>query len=135
MSNPRTLVWPALRYKDAPAAIRFLVDGLGFEEVAVYPGKTEGTIDHAELRWPDGGGVMLGTDRMDSVIADLPVGTGSVYVVTSEPDALFARATAAGATIVQGLTDEDYGSRGFTIRDPEGVFWSFGTYAGAASAR
>ncbi len=38
---------------------------------------------------------------------------------------------AAGATIVRGLRDEDYGSRGFTCRDPEGVFWSFGTYAGA----
>jgi uncharacterized glyoxalase superfamily protein PhnB len=74
---------------------------------------------------------MLGSDRQDSVIAELPVGTGSVYVVTDEPDALFVRAEAAGATIVQGLTDEDYGSRGFTIRDPEGVFWSFGTYAGA----
>ena len=50
-----------------------------------------------------------------------------------EPDAVFERATAAGATVVQGLRDEDYGSRGFTVRDPEGVFWSFGTYGGAAS--
>jgi uncharacterized glyoxalase superfamily protein PhnB len=130
-SNVRTFVWPTLHYEDAPAAIRFLVDGLGFEEVAVYPGRTEGTIDHAELRWPGGGGVMLGTVRQDSVTAGLPAGTGSVYVVTTEPDALFARAQAAGATIVRGLTDEDYGSRGFTVRDPEGVFWSFGTYAGA----
>jgi hypothetical protein len=50
-TNARTLVWPALRYKDAPAAIRFLVDGLGFEEVAVYPGEAEGTIAHAALAW------------------------------------------------------------------------------------
>jgi hypothetical protein len=27
--------------------------------------------------------------------------------------------------------DEDYGSRGFTARDPEGNLWSFGTYRGA----
>ena len=45
-------------------------------------------------------------------------------------DALHERAVAAGATITQGLRDEDYGSRGFTCRDPEGVYWSFGTYAG-----
>jgi uncharacterized glyoxalase superfamily protein PhnB len=53
-----------------------------------------------------------------------------VYVVCTEPDALFARATAAGASVVRGLADEDYGSRGFTVRDPEGNLWSFGTYAG-----
>jgi len=29
------------------------------------------------------------------------------------------------------LTDQSYGSREFTARDPEGNLWSFGTYAGA----
>ncbi|MFR9750988.1 VOC family protein [Nocardia sp. 004] len=48
-----------------------------------------------------------------------------------DPDALFARATAAGAEVVRDLRDEDYGSRGFTVRDPEGNLWSFGTYWGA----
>jgi uncharacterized glyoxalase superfamily protein PhnB len=33
---------------------------------------------------------------------------------------------------VRGLRDEDYGSRGFSVLDPEGNIWSFGTYAGAA---
>jgi uncharacterized glyoxalase superfamily protein PhnB len=132
-SNPgpdRTFIWPTLRYRDARAAIRFLVDALGFEEIATYLGETEGTVVHAELRWPAGGGVMLGSDREDGTISGLPPGTGGVYVVTDEPDALFARAEAAGATVIRGLSNEDYGSRGFTIRDPEGVFWSFGTYPG-----
>lgn len=53
-----------------------------------------------------------------------------MYIVVPDPDALYRRAVDAGATIVKGLTDEDYGSRGFTCRDPEGVYWSFGTYAG-----
>lgn len=98
--------------------------------MAVYPVESDGTIAHAELRWPGGGGVMLGSDRKDSTISELPAGTGAVYVVTDEPDAVFARAQAAGATVVRALADEGYGSRGFTIRDPEGVHWSFGTYAG-----
>ncbi|MGH3327349.1 MAG: VOC family protein [Streptomycetales bacterium] len=130
-TRPSTSLWPTLCYSDAPAAIRFLVEAFGFEETAVYPGEAEGSIVHAELRWPGGGGVMLGSVLKDSVIADLPSGTGSIYVVTEEPDALYERARAAGATVVRGLRDEDYGSRGFTVRDPEGVFWSFGTYAGA----
>ncbi|GAA0372401.1 VOC family protein [Actinoallomurus spadix] len=125
-------VWPALRYKDAHAAIRFLVDAFGFEEVTVH--EDDGRVAHAELRAPGGGGVMLGSaERPDSAIAGLPPGTGAVYVVTGAPDAVYERAVAAGATVVQGITDEDYGSRGFTVRDPEGVFWSFGTYAGAGS--
>ena len=53
------------------------------------------------------------------------------YVVTDEPDALYERRMAAGAELVQGLRDEEYGSRGFSVRDPEGNIWSFGTYRGA----
>lgn len=39
-----------------------------------------------------------------------------------------ARATAAGAAVVMGLNDTNYGSRGFAVRDPEGNYWSFGTW-------
>lgn len=128
MSN--TAIWPALRYDDAPAAIQFLVEAFGFERVAVY--ESGDRVDHAELRWPGGGGVMLGSaSREESTIARLPAGTGSVYVVTDDPDGLYKRAVAAGATVTGELRDEDYGSRGFTVRDPEGVHWSFGTYRGA----
>jgi len=125
-------VWPALRYRDARAAIRFLVEAFGFEERLVVPGEGDRDIAHAELRWPLGGGVMLGsTSHDEGVHARMQPGIGWTYVVTDEPDALFARATAAGAEVVQGLRDEDYGSRGFSVRDPEGNHWSFGTYRGA----
>lgn len=126
-----TAVWPTLRYRDASAAIQFLVTAFGFQKAVVHRGESAGTVAHAELRWPAGGGVMLSSARSDSVIADLPAGTGSVYVVVRNPEALLDRAAAAGATVVQGLTREDHGTRGFTVRDPEGAFWSFGTYRGA----
>ncbi len=123
-----TTIWPTLRYSDALGAIRFLVDVLGFTEAAVY-GEDE-RVDHAELRWPNGGGVMLGSVRRGSAIEDLPAGVGSIYIVTDEPEVIHDRVVAADGNITQGLRDEDYGSRGFTCRDPEGVYWSFGTYAG-----
>ena len=28
------------------------------------------------------------------------------------------------------MRDEDYGSTGFSVRDPEDNIWSFGTYGG-----
>ncbi|MFD4180027.1 VOC family protein [Rhodococcus sp. NPDC058514] len=123
-----TTIWPTLSYANARVAIKFLVDAFGFIETAVY-GEGE-QVDHAQLDWPTGGGVMLGSPRADSAVGDLPVGVGSVYIVVDDPDALFRRAVDAGATISKGMTDEDYGSRGFTCRDPEGVYWSFGTYSG-----
>ncbi|GIG56468.1 glyoxalase [Longispora fulva] len=130
MTDTTTHVWPGLRYVDAPAALDFLVRAFGFVETARYPGGEPNSVGHAELRWPAGGGIMLGSPRTDSVLRDLPAGTGSVYIVSDDVDALFARAVAAGATVVRGLADEEYGSRGFTVRDPEGVYWSFGTYRG-----
>jgi uncharacterized glyoxalase superfamily protein PhnB len=121
------MVWPCLTYTDAHAAIKFLEEAFGFKATAVHG--SDGSVDHAELRWPAGGGVMLGSPRPDNVHS-IPADTGLVYLVTDTPDELCERATKAGATIIRGLQDEDYGSRGFSVRDPQGVLWSFGTYAG-----
>jgi uncharacterized glyoxalase superfamily protein PhnB len=128
-----TSVWPVLSYRDARAAIAFLVEAFGFEERAVYARDDEpAVVEHAELRWPPGGGVMLATaGKDDSPFGRRQPGNDSVYVVCDDPDALFERAAGARAEVVRGLVDEDYGSRGFTVRDPEGSLWSFGTYAGA----
>ncbi len=52
-------VWPTLIYRDGQAALKFLTEGLGFTLVASYPGAAEGSIAHAELAWPAGGGVMV----------------------------------------------------------------------------
>ena len=127
--TPPPQVWPTFSATDARALIRFLVDVVGFEETAVY-GEGD-VVHHAELSWPPGGGVMLGSARSDNETVTGP-GRFSAYVVTDEPDALFARATAAGAEVVIGLEDTDFGSRTFTVRDPEGNLWSFGTYAPSA---
>jgi uncharacterized glyoxalase superfamily protein PhnB len=40
----------------------------------------------------------------------------------------YARAKSAGADVIMELTDQDYGSRDFAVRDPEGNHWNFGTY-------
>lgn len=130
-STPPPQVWPALRAADAPALIDFLDRAFGFVPVAVHVDDATGLVMHAELIWPLGGGIMLGSVRPDD--GDRwPVGPGSFgcYVVTDNPDALHDRAVAAGARIVVPLADLDYGSREFQAADPEGNRWSFGTYRG-----
>jgi uncharacterized glyoxalase superfamily protein PhnB len=127
---PAPQVWPTLRARDARRLIRFLVDAFGFEETVVYADGDR--VHHAQLSWPAGGGIMLGSASPPGEHDAWPVqpGTFGAYVVTSEPDQLFARASAAGAEVMQGLHDTDYGSRDFAVRDPEGNRWSFGTYRG-----
>lgn len=127
MTDRSAMVWPCLTYTDAHAAIKFLEEAFCFKATAVHG--SDDAVDHAELRWPAGGGVMLGSPRPDNVHS-IPADTGLVYLVTDSPDELYERATKAGATVIRGLQDEDYGSRGFSVRDPQGVLWSFGTYAG-----
>ena len=131
-STAAASVWPILAYRDARAAADFLVEAFGFEVGGIYGRDDDpSVIEHAELRWPLGGGVMFGTaGKDDGPFGRRQPGNDAVYVVCDEPDALFARATAAGAEVVQELRDEDYGSRGFSVRDPEGNIWSFGTYRG-----
>ena len=126
--TPPPQVWPTLSAHDARALIRFLVDVVGFEETAVY-GEGD-VVHHAELAWPPGGGVMLGSARKEGAQVTAP-GAFSAYVVVDEPDALCERIRAAGGEVTMELRDTDYGSRDFAIRDPEGNRWYFGTYRGA----
>lgn len=129
-TTPPPQVWPTLRARDAPALIRFLVDVVGFEDTFVIADGD--VVRHAQLSWPLGGGIMLGSSRPDDPTDQWPIqpGTSGAYVVTDEPDALFQRLSDAGAEIIMPPYDADHGSRDFAIRDPEGNRWAFGTYRG-----
>lgn len=124
-------VTPCLRYRDAPAAIAWLVRVLGFAEQLVVPGE-DGGITHAQLVLGQGM-VMLGSDREDiyGFRAPGPDGAGAAlncFIIT-DIDAAYARAGAAGEKALEGgIIDTPYGSRAFTLRDPEGHLWHLGTY-------
>jgi uncharacterized glyoxalase superfamily protein PhnB len=117
------MIIPTLRYQDAKAAIDFLDRAFGFERHHITE-NDDGTVAHAELTHGSGV-VMLGTARGDDRFS---TGRAVIYVVTDDPDGVHDGAEAAGATIIQELTDQDYGSREFAAEDPEGNVWSFGTY-------
>ena len=129
LTPPPPQVWHTLRARDARALIRFLVDVVGFEETAVY-GDGD-VVHHAQLSWPLGGGIMLGSvrDTPDDPW-QIPPGTAGAYIVTDDIDGTFRRAKAAGAQILSEPHHTDYGSYDFSLCDPEGNRWSFGTYRG-----
>ena len=130
MTTPPPTVWPAFRAHDAHGLIRFLADALGFEVTAVYADGD--AVAHAELAWPPGGGVMLGSVRDDPDDAwPARPGTSAVYLVSDDVDGVHARAVAAGAVSVREPHDPPHGGRECSVRDPEGNLWSVGTYRGA----
>ena len=126
-------VIPALRYRDAKAAIEWLGRAFGFEAQLVVPGEGNAIV-HAQLRFGNGM-IMLGSMKDDEFgrLMTHPDETGgretmTPYVVVADVDAHYAMATAAGAKIVRAIQDEDYGGRGYSCRDVEGRLWNFGTY-------
>lgn len=130
-SVPAPSVWPTLKCHDALGLIDFLVATFGFERTAVYADGQ--TVHHAQLTWPEGGGVMLGS-VIDGAAWHREPGTAGIYLVTDRVDEIHQRCQQAGARIVQPLTDTDYGSHTFAVADPEGNYWSIGTYRGEPSA-
>jgi uncharacterized glyoxalase superfamily protein PhnB len=124
---------PGFRYRNAPAAIDWLCRVFGFERHAVYEGPN-GVILHAELTLGNGM-IMLGSGKDDEHhrVFKSPdelggVETCSVYIVVPDVEAAHARALAAGANVTTPLHDTPYGSRDFTVKDPEGHSWYVGAY-------
>lgn len=119
-------VYPVLTYDDAQAAIQFLDRAFGFELLSKHD--EDGTVVHAELRRGEAL-LMLSSASPDSKQRwGDHTGQGWLYISVDDPDAHHDQAKAAGAEIVYELTDQDYGSRDYSARDPEGNLWSFGTY-------
>src|SRR4051794_38549920 len=128
-------IFPALRYRDARAAIEWLGRAFGFEPRMVVDG-ADGTVAHAELVL-GAAMIMLGTARPAAGggydAAAPPPGNAANYVVVADPDAHHARARDAGAEIVRPPGDTEYGAREYAARDLDGNVWSFGTYQPWAS--
>ena len=130
--TPAPTVWPAFQARDAHALIDFLVEVVGFEKTAVY--EDGDLVAHAQLDWPEGGGIMMGSYKPEGEWSREP-GTFGAYVVTDRVDELYEQVRSAGARITREVADQDYGNREFSIADPEGNLWSFGPYRGEPRQR
>ena len=119
-------VTPYLLYEDCDAALDFLSRAFGFQEVLRYTGE-QGYVNHAEMRVGESGVIYMG-DPGDQYRNPKRLGqeTVGIYVeIDDDVDALHERAVAAGAEILEPPTDQEYGHRRFTARDPEGHHWFF----------
>jgi uncharacterized glyoxalase superfamily protein PhnB len=132
--NTRTTVIPCVSYRDAHAAIDWLCRHFGFTKHAVYEGE-DGSVVHAELSFGNGM-LMLGSVNRESDYGKLMATpdeiagrqTQTICVITADPDEIYRRAKAAGASMIIEIEDKPYGGRSFSCRDLEGHVWSFGSY-------
>ena len=127
-------IWSVMSYADPDAAIRFVTEVLGFEELVMVRGP-DGRIVHSEYRWPEGGIVQIaGADASNPFLGE-PGRNNGLYVVTRDPQAVWARCQAAGVEVLRPPEEPHYdpGGMGFSVRDPEGNAWSFGSYVGGAT--
>jgi uncharacterized glyoxalase superfamily protein PhnB len=118
------IIQPVLHYEDLAKGVAFLVETFGFAEHVIHR-TPQGEPAYAELVLD---GCYLGVGATSPEVSPFDLGPTALYVAIDDPDSMHKRVVAAGAEIVMGLTDQDYGSREFAARDYEGNVWCFGTY-------
>ena len=118
-----TTINPVVHFRDLEAGARYLVDTFGFEQREAYKAD-DGSLQYVELVL-DGAPMGAGPSVEGSMF---DIGPFAVYISRDEVDSMHERAVAAGAEILMAPTDQDYGSRDFVAKDPEGNLWCFGTF-------
>lgn len=128
-TNEASRIYPTFRYRDSVRMVDWLVEAFGFRVLRQYMDGE--TIAHCELAFGDAL-IMVGhvrDDRFGEAVGKPGDNGGkAIYLAVNDADAALERARRAGAEILAGPTDRDYGSREFICRDPEGNIWVLGTY-------
>lgn len=118
-----------LPHTDGDAAIGFYRDVLGFE--------VRNDVGYEDMRWITVGpvgqpevNVVLSPPAVDpgiteqerrTIVEMMAKGTyGMLMLASDDLDGLFARIEAAGVEVVEPPTDQPYGSRDCSLRDPAG---------------
>ena len=136
MSDSYPPVIPMIAYENGPAAMDWLARAFGFRERARMLGEN-GRLSHGEMGAGDGL-IMLATPsphyhgpkkhREESEAArkwsEVPYIVDGVLVYVEDIEAHFARAKAAGATILSPLEQSGVGKR-YRAEDLEGHRWMF----------
>jgi PhnB protein len=114
-------VTPFINVKGVAKMIDFLKSALGAEEVMRMAGPG-GMVMHAE--------VSIGNSRLmlGEVMPPNEPSSSYFYLYVNDADAMYKRAVGAGASSVSQPTDQFWGDRMATVKDPFGNTWSLATH-------
>ena len=114
--------------RGADEAIDFYKRAFGAEQLKRMADPT-GKVMHAELKI--GNSIIMLADEYPDMDNMAPGKEGSPVVLnlySDDVDALWKRATAAGATVTMPLEDQFWGDRYGQVRDPFGHAWALGQH-------
>ncbi len=107
--------------KNGSDAIAFYTKAFGAKELFRMP-MPDGKLGHAELEI--GGRILMLADGNDQY----PATSALTCLYVEDCDAVFERAVAAGAKVIEPLQDKFYGDRSGSVEDPFGQRWSIMTH-------
>jgi uncharacterized glyoxalase superfamily protein PhnB len=119
--------YPGVLCADADAMMSWLERTVGFERREDHR-DDDGNVQHAEMTFGSAIVMLSSAGVGREPFRSLPAGNRLVYCAVDDVDGLYERVREAGGDIALEITDTDYGSRDFTVRDPERNLWAFGTY-------
>jgi PhnB protein len=119
-------VVPYLCVRGAKKAIEFYQDAFGAQVISMMP-MGDDLIGHADLKI--GASRVYLADEMPGWGAvkspsTLKGATANIHLWVEDCDAVFARAVAAGASVVRPLADQFWGDRYGMVSDPFGQIWA-----------
>lgn len=126
MTNSVHDLYPYLCVKSVPDAIDFYTVAFGAEEHyrLTEPG---GRVGHAEIRF--GANVLMLAEEFPEMGFTAPLpgqAPSSLHLHVDDADQMFEAARRAGAAIEREPSDQFYGERSCTVRDPFGYRWMIG---------
>jgi PhnB protein len=120
---------PYLIVQGAADAIEFYKRAFGATEM-LRMADPQGRVGHAEIRIGDS--VIMLADEHPGMGYRAPSSLGgssvSILLYLEEVDAVFERATKAGAKVLRPVANQFYGDRSGTLEDPFGHVWTIATH-------
>ena len=121
-SAPTATVVPILVYEDVAKALDFLTRAFGFKER--LRAEWGGSISHAQMDIGDCS-IMMGKQGGPFKAPQGDTVSQYAHVAVDDVEQHFARAKAAGATILKEPEDMPFGVRQYTAKDIGGHWWTF----------
>ncbi|HEY6420673.1 MAG TPA: VOC family protein [Candidatus Binataceae bacterium] len=114
-------ITPYLQVEGAAKLIDFLKQAFGADEILRITGE-DGKIAHAQVRIE---GSMV---EMADASAEYKPNPTAIWLFVDDADAVYQRALRAGAKSIHKPTDQDYGDREASVKDPFGNHWYIATH-------
>jgi PhnB protein len=128
MNNPeqKTSVAPMLSVRNGARAVEFYKSAFGARELFKVEDPTGAVVAQLAVGESEFWVADESPESLNFSPESLGGATVRMVLVADDPDAVFARAVAAGAAVVWPVEDQSYGWRVGRVVDPFGHHWEIG---------